>query len=130
MWKTYVCYIFNLKFVNISLYDEATMSNNGTPMIQAMHSNAFTLTGNTQATQIASMTGTICQTDWLTIPCAFNTGRLPTNMMTCIDRICGGTFNAENQNLNASSIISKYIFIFLSDIFLCFLFFKSSKWIN
>ncbi|PBC33191.1 Cubilin [Apis cerana cerana] len=86
--------------------DKEAMSNNGTPMIQTMYSNAFTLTGNTQATQIASMTGTICQTDWLTIPCAFNTGRLPTNMMTCIDRICGGTFNAENQNLNASSIIS------------------------
>lgn len=105
------------------------MSNNGTPTIQTMRSNAFTLTGNTQATQIASMTGTICQTDWLTVPCAFNTGRLPTNMMTCIDRICGGTFNAENQNLNASSIISKYIFIFifLSDIFLCILFFKSLK---
>lgn len=129
MWKTLY---FNLKFVNISLCDEATMSNNGTPTMQTMRSNAFTLTGNTQATQIASMTGTICQTDWLTIPCAFNTGRLPTNMMTCIDRICGGTFNAENQNLNASSIISKYIFIFifLSDIFLCILFFKSLKWIN
>ncbi|XP_060827251.1 uncharacterized protein LOC132913189 [Bombus pascuorum] len=75
-------------------------------MARMARSNGFTLTGNTQAMQIASMTGAACQTDWLTIPCASNTGRLPTSMMTCIDRICGGTFNAENQNLNASSVIS------------------------
>lgn len=74
-----------------------------------MRSNAFTLTGNTQGTQIASMTAAACQTDWLTIPCASNLGRLPTAMMTCVDRICGGTFNAENQNLNASSVVSKYL---------------------
>lgn len=78
-------------------------------MTQMTRSHAFTLTGNTQAMQIASMTGAACQTDWLTIPCASNTGRLPTTMITCIDRICGGTFNAENQNLNTSSVISKYL---------------------
>ncbi|CAL7941194.1 unnamed protein product [Xylocopa violacea] len=86
---------------------EVMVPGNGILAAQMMRiSNAFTLTGNTQSTQIASMTGAACQSDWLTIPCASNIGRLPTTMMTCVDRICGGTFNAENQNLNASSIIS------------------------
>lgn len=75
---------------------------------QIMRSNAFTLTGNTQATQIVSMTGTSCMTDWLSIPCATNLGRLPLTPMTCVDRLCGGTFNSETQNLNGSSIISEY----------------------
>ncbi|XP_043599019.1 uncharacterized protein LOC122574893 isoform X3 [Bombus pyrosoma] len=84
---------------------DAVVADDGATMARMARSNGFTLTGNTQAMQIASMTGAACQTDWLTIPCASNTGRLPTSMMTCIDRICGGTFNAENQNLNASSVI-------------------------
>lgn len=71
-----------------------------------MASNAFTLTGNTQATQIASMTGISCMTDWLAIPCAMNLGRIPTTPLMCVDRLCGGTFNAEPQNLNASAVIS------------------------
>jgi len=75
---------------------------------QIMRSNAFTLTGNTQATQIVSMTGTSCMTDWLSIPCATNLGRLPLTSMMCVDRLCGGTFNSETQNLNGSSIISEY----------------------
>jgi len=74
---------------------------------QIMRSNAFTLTGNTQATQIASMTGVSCMTDWLAIPCAMNLGRIPTTPLMCVDRLCGGTFNAELQNLNGSSIISE-----------------------
>ncbi|XP_017884593.1 uncharacterized protein LOC108627717 isoform X2 [Ceratina calcarata] len=78
----------------------------GTVAAQTMRSNAFTLTGNTQSTQIASMTGAACQTDWLTIPCASNVGRSPTATMSCVDRLCGGTFNAESQNLNASSVMS------------------------
>ncbi|KAG7209970.1 hypothetical protein KM043_011559 [Ampulex compressa] len=78
----------------------------GTPVAQMTRSNAFTLTGNTQGTQIASVTGAMCQTDWLNIPCATNLGRLPTMSMMCVDRLCGGTFNAESQNLNASSVIS------------------------
>ncbi|XP_020295651.1 deleted in malignant brain tumors 1 protein-like [Pseudomyrmex gracilis] len=73
---------------------------------QIMRSNAFTLTGNTQNTQIASMTGVSCVTDWLSIPCATNLGRIPTTPLMCVDRLCGGTFNAEPQNLNASSVIS------------------------
>ncbi|KAK2576364.1 hypothetical protein KPH14_005713 [Odynerus spinipes] len=73
---------------------------------QMSRSNAFTLTGNTQGTQIASMTGAACQTDWLMIPCATNAGRPPSMMTTCVDRLCGGTFNAESQNLNSSSVIS------------------------
>ncbi|XP_066598600.1 uncharacterized protein [Prorops nasuta] len=71
-----------------------------------MRSSAFTLSGNTQNNQIASMTGTACQTDWLTVPCATNLGRITTSVPMCVDRICGGAFNAENQNINASSVIS------------------------
>ncbi|KAF7395941.1 hypothetical protein HZH68_009991 [Vespula germanica] len=85
--------------------DEATMvSNSGSG--QMSRNNAFTLTGNTQGTQIASMTGAMCQTDWLMIPCAINVGKSPSMSTTCVDRLCGGTFNADNQNLNSSSVIS------------------------
>lgn len=73
-----------------------------------MRSNVFTLTGNTQVTQIASMTGASCLTDWLSIPCAMNSGRISTMPLICIDRLCGGTFNSEAQNLNSSSVISEY----------------------
>lgn len=75
---------------------------------QIMRNNAFTLTGNTQNTQIVSMTGASCLTDWLSIPCAINSGRMPSMSLICVDRLCGGTFNAETQNLNASSVISKF----------------------
>ncbi|XP_025075050.1 uncharacterized protein LOC105430978 isoform X2 [Pogonomyrmex barbatus] len=78
----------------------------GTSGQQIMRSNAFTLTGNTQTTQIVSMTGTSCTTDWLSIPCATNLGRITTSPLTCVDRLCGGTFNSEPQNFNASSVIS------------------------
>jgi len=77
---------------------------------QVMRSNSFTLTGNTQATQIVSMTGTSCMTDWLSIPCATNLGRLPLTPLMCVDRLCGGTFNSETQNLNESSVISEYFY--------------------
>lgn len=93
---------------------------------QIMRSNAFTLTGNTQATQIVSMTGTSCMTDWLSIPCVTNLGRLSTPM-TCIDRLCGGTFNSEPQNLNGSSIISEYTCVILwSSSFINLIFFKKN----
>ncbi|XP_033186435.1 uncharacterized protein LOC117155010 isoform X2 [Bombus vancouverensis nearcticus] len=95
-----------IQYMACPVDDKDVLANDGATMARMARSNGFTLTGNTQAMQIASMTGAACQTDWLTIPCASNTGRLPTSMMTCIDRICGGTFNAENQNLNASSVIS------------------------
>ncbi|KAI4496548.1 hypothetical protein M0804_000358 [Polistes exclamans] len=84
--------------------DEGTMVTSGPG--QMSRSNAFTLTGNTQGTQIASMTGAACQTDYLMIPCAINAGRTPSMSITCVDRLCGGTFNAESQNLNSSSVIS------------------------
>lgn len=74
---------------------------------QIMRSNAFTLTGNTQATQIASTTGVSCLTDWLAIPCAVNLGRMPTAPLICTDRMCGGTFNADAQNLNSTSVVSE-----------------------
>ncbi|XP_048510409.1 uncharacterized protein LOC105693592 [Athalia rosae] len=73
---------------------------------QNPRNNAFTLTGNTQGTQISSMTGAACQTDWLMIPCASNVGRQPNSGSQCTDRLCGGTFNAENQLLNASNVMS------------------------
>lgn len=79
---------------------------NGRPQIP--RNNAFTLTGNTQGTQISSMTGAACQSDWLMIPCSSNMGRQPNTGVQCTDRICGGTFNAENQALNSSNVISKY----------------------
>lgn len=81
-----------------------TVSPNGRQ--QAPRNNAFTLSGNTQGTQISSMTGVACQTDWLMIPCASNMGRQPNSGVQCTDRICGGTFNAENQMLNSSNVIS------------------------
>lgn len=87
------------------------ISSSSSPASQMIRNNAFTLTGNTQGNQIASMTGAACQTDWLMIPCASNLGRLPTAMTTCVDRICGGTFNADSQNLNSSSVVSAYFLI-------------------
>ncbi|CAK9834419.1 hypothetical protein ANTRET_LOCUS10951 [Anthophora retusa] len=96
-----------IQYMTCPVDDKEAIPAGGTsPPAQMSRSNAFTLTGNTQAMQIASMTGAACQTDWLSIPCASNAGRLPTAIMTCVDRICGGTFNADNQNLNASSVIS------------------------
>ncbi|XP_024941438.1 uncharacterized protein LOC107268341 [Cephus cinctus] len=73
---------------------------------QMIPKNGFSLTGNTQATQIASMTGAACQTDWLMIPCVLNLNRLGNIGIACVDRICGGTFAAESQSLNSSSVIS------------------------
>ncbi|CAK9796678.1 hypothetical protein ANTPLA_LOCUS925 [Anthophora plagiata] len=96
-----------IQYMTCPVVDKEAIPASGTSALAQMsRSNAFTLTGNTQAMQIASMTGAACQTDWLSIPCASNAGRLPTAMMTCVDRICGGTFNADNQNLNGSSVIS------------------------
>ncbi|XP_012279434.1 uncharacterized protein LOC105699195 [Orussus abietinus] len=79
-----------------------------TPGSQSMATriSTFTLSGNTMTQQVPSMTGTACQADWLMIPCASNLGRLSTAPMTCVDRICGGAFNAENQNINSSTVIS------------------------
>ncbi|XP_068082170.1 uncharacterized protein [Anabrus simplex] len=62
-------------------------------------SHAFTLTGNTLSrdaivsSSVSSMGSFPCVTDWLGIPCASNVGRR--NASGCVDRICGGTFNAE-----------------------------------
>jgi hypothetical protein len=70
---------------------------------------AFTLSGNTQGQNaISSATGNLgpnsCNGDWLIIPCATNIGR--TGLPTCIDRICGGTFNTEVSTTPAT-VISK-----------------------
>jgi len=71
--------------------------------------HAFTLSGNTQGQNaVSSGTGTLggnaCNADWLIIPCASNIGR--TGLPTCVDRICGGTFNTEISTTPAT-IISK-----------------------
>jgi len=98
-------YIYNL-FIAQGMMTPTTLDATS----QIMRSNSFTLTGNTQATQIVSMTGTSCMTDWLSIPCATNLGRLPLTPLMCVDRLCGGTFNSETQNLNESSVISEYFY--------------------
>jgi hypothetical protein len=71
--------------------------------------HAFTLSGNTQGQNaVSSATGTLggnpCNADWLIIPCAANIGR--TGQSTCVDRICGGTLNAE-ISITPTSVISK-----------------------
>ncbi|XP_014219686.1 uncharacterized protein LOC106647697 [Copidosoma floridanum] len=66
---------------------------------------SFTLSGNTLNGQLAAMVDRACQSDWLMIPCAANAGRLQTNQIPCVDRFCGGAFNAE-ASVNSTSIIS------------------------
>ncbi|BET02403.1 Hypothetical protein NTJ_15221 [Nesidiocoris tenuis] len=70
-------------------------------------SKAFTMSGNTQGTNVATSaigsTGpNSCTADWVIIPCAQNVGRLPTAPPTCVDRICGGTFNSEVSTTDAT----------------------------
>ena len=103
--------IYNL--INIYNFFIAQEMMSTTISTTQMRSNSFTLTGNTQTTQIMSMTGTSCMTDWLSIPCATNLDRLPSTSMTCVDRLCGGTFNSETLNLNGSSVISESVIIFI-----------------
>ncbi|XP_033207964.1 uncharacterized protein LOC117167267 [Belonocnema kinseyi] len=72
---------------------------------QSLRNNAFSLTGNVLSGQVAATTGQNCQTDWLMIPCATSSGRLPMAPLMCVDRICGGVFNTE-ASTNSSTIIS------------------------
>ncbi|GLH14049.1 Uncharacterized protein GBIM_18481 [Gryllus bimaculatus] len=71
--------------------------NNGNHMNNRTH--AFTLSDNTlsrEATvssRVSSMGAFSCNNDWLGVPCASNVGRR--NTSTCVDRICGGTLNAD-----------------------------------
>ncbi|XKL69665.1 hypothetical protein PGB90_007434 [Kerria lacca] len=60
-------------------------------------SHSFTLTGNTLGQNaVQSYLGSNnCNADWLTIPCASNVGTLMPGSITCVDRLCGGTLNAE-----------------------------------
>lgn len=94
----------------LSLFSEPMPEGAVQPPQATRRSNSFTLTGNTQMTQIASMTGAACVTDWLMIPCASNLGKVvPAGGLMCIDRLCGGTFNADTQSLNRSSIVSEFV---------------------
>ena len=93
---TFHCYI-TAQVINIRYFP----ANNRT--------HAFTLSGNTQGqTAVSSSTGTLggssCSADWIIIPCATNVGR--TGLATCVDRICGGTFNTEISTTPAT-VISK-----------------------
>lgn len=67
-------------------------------------SRSFTLSGNTNM-PVNSMVGggtqgapNSCTNDWLLIGCARVADRLPP-AMTCEDRLCGGTFNAEISSM-------------------------------
>ncbi|KAK6629389.1 hypothetical protein RUM43_003206 [Polyplax serrata] len=73
-------------------------------------SRAFSLSGNTLGqNQVAAIVGTAgpqsCNSDWLIIPCASNVDRIKEIPYTCVDRICGGTFNSE-VSLNPSTVYS------------------------
>lgn len=65
----------------------------------AQRNFAFSLTGNQNQ---ASTTMENCRTDWLMIPCATNLGRTT----ACVDRICGGTFNAEPNQVTPATVSS------------------------
>jgi hypothetical protein len=81
-------------------------------MQQMTHSSSFALSGNTIGGQYTAITDRSCQSDWLMIPCAVNSGRLPGTQVACIDRFCGGALNTE-ATVNSTSIISTYT-IFLN----------------
>ncbi|OXA57396.1 uncharacterized protein LOC110845489 [Folsomia candida] len=67
-------------------------------------SRAFFLTGQGQT---GSVTGANqCPTDWITIPCATNSGRTQqSGGAVCQDRICGDVFNSETST-NPSPVYS------------------------
>ncbi|KAF5288249.1 hypothetical protein FQA39_LY04017 [Lamprigera yunnana] len=74
-------------------------------------SQSFTLTGNSSMAipAMVGSTGTanFCQNDYLIIPMASNAGRPATMPTMTVDRICGGTFNAE-VNI-APSTVKTYV---------------------
>lgn len=76
-------------------------------------SRSFALTGNTLGQNVvpSSTDSTACNADWLLIPCAENVGpyELRTLGENCVDRLCGGTFSAQ-ETIFPSVISSKYNF--------------------
>lgn len=64
---------------------------------QNQRTRAFSLNGQNLQTQIGAMVGAAsCTADWITIPCATNSGRvIQQGGAICQDRICGDTFNSE-----------------------------------
>lgn len=74
-------------------------------------SHSFTLTGNTLGQNaVQSYLGSNnCNADWLTIPCASNVGTLMPGSITCVDRLCGGTLNAE-PSVIPTTIYSMFLF--------------------
>lgn len=75
-------------------------------------SHSFTLSGNTLgqnsvASSVGSVGGNACNMDWLIIPCVTNVGKLNNGQSTCVDRLCGGTLNADISTIPAT-IYSTY----------------------
>ena len=67
---------------------------------------SFSVTGGS-ASQLGSVVGDSCITDWLTIPCATNTNNplAQTSAPTiCVDRICGMVFNSVTASANTISV--------------------------
>ena len=113
---------FVSKFFSLSLFCPTV--NNRT--------HSFTLSGNTLGQNpVTSMVGGVgpnaCNADWLIIPCASNVGRVNTGTAsTCVDRICGGTFNSE-VSVTPATVYSKYLFTSLIDLSKCYYSIISSK---
>ena len=89
---------------------------------QNQRSRAFSLTGQ-QTTIVGSLVGAqSCQTDWITIPCATNTGRvLQMGQTVCQDRICGDTFNSEASQVQMPVFSKLFSCSKLKTIAVCFL---------
>ncbi|XP_065218295.1 uncharacterized protein LOC135844112 [Planococcus citri] len=69
--------------------------------------HSFSLTGNTVgqnsvASSVGSVGGNACNMDWLIIPCVSNVGKLNNGQSTCVDRLCGGTMNADISTIPAT----------------------------
>ena len=95
--------------IPVSQYQVSTAQTNAvtnpTAVQQSARSNSFTISGNTLSGQYAAMQDRGCPNDWLMIPCASNAGRQPNAQIVCVDRLCGGAFNAE-ASINSTSVIS------------------------
>ena len=78
-----------------------------------MRTRAFSLTGQLAngGTGVGAITGSSnCVTDWVTIPCATNTGKImQMGGAVCQDRLCGDIFNSEGGGaMNQVPVYSKY----------------------
>ena len=77
-----------------------------------MRTRAFSLTGQLAngGAGVGAITGSSnCVTDWVTIPCATNTGKvMQMGGAVCQDRLCGDIFNSEGGGaMNQVPVYSK-----------------------